>query len=101
MVVKLVVFKSGLILIGNVIDVCIGIIAIKEPLAVFAQPDSNGKGNIIGFTPYLDYSEEFKTGIEFKEEDILTINTPVNEMNSQYSKIFGSGIEIVSALRKV
>ena len=100
MVIKLVTFKNGLTLIGNVSEE-IGYFTIKEPLTVYAQPAADGKGNMIGFTPYLDYTEEFGTGIEFKDDDVLTMNTPVKDMISQYSKIFGAGIEIVPSLKSI
>ena len=99
MVIKLITFKSGLVILGKV-SYTIGFISVKEPLAVYAQPSQDGRGNVIGFTPFLDYTEEFSTGIEFKEEDTLTINTPVNDMINQYNKVFGAGIEIVSSLKK-
>ena len=99
MVIKLVSLKSGITLIGNVTDISTGIFSIREPLVVYSQPASDGKGNMIGFTPFLDYTEEFQIGIIFNEKDVLTMNTPVKDMINQYNKVFGSGIEIVKSLK--
>ena len=56
---------------------------------------------MMGFVPFLEFSQEFKTGIDFPIADVLTINTPVVELENEYNKIFGSGITIASAIPKV
>ena len=56
---------------------------------------------MMGFVPFLEYTEEFKTGIEFNKSDILTINSPVRELENEYNRLFGSGIEIASSIPKV
>jgi len=46
----------------------------------------------------LEYSNEVKTGIKISRADILTITTPVLELENQYNTIFGSGITIAKTL---
>jgi hypothetical protein len=56
---------------------------------------------MMAFSPFLDYCQEFKTGIRIHEDDILCITTPMREVENQYNQIFGSGIQIASAIPKV
>ena len=46
--------------------------------------------------PFVEYAKEFKIGFKIKRQDILMINEPILEVENQYSKIFGSGIQIAS-----
>jgi len=96
---KLVTFKTNQTLIGNVIDESKETITIKEPVQVIVQPSKEGP--MMGFVPFLEFSQEFKTGITFNTSDILCINNPVTELENEYSKIFGSGITIASSIPKV
>jgi hypothetical protein len=76
-------------------DVCL----LKEPVQVIMQPTKEGP--MMAFSPFLDYCTEFKTGIRILENDILCITTPVRELENQYNQVFGSGIQIASAIPKV
>lgn len=69
---------------------------IKKPVQVVQQPTEQGP--VMGFAPFLDFSEEFITGIPIKATDVLCETTPVKDLINEYNKIFGSGIEIVSKL---
>jgi hypothetical protein len=74
-----------------------GAIVMKQPVQVVMMPprsqtDSAG----MAFLPFLEFSEEFKTGIPFSPNDVLTITTPVTGIINQYNKMFGSGIQVVS-----
>lgn len=98
MSIKLVTFKTNQTVIGT-INVDDKKITIKEPVQVVVQPSKDGP--MMGFVPFLEFSQEFKTGIDFPIADVLTINTPVVELENEYNKIFGSGITIASAIPKV
>jgi hypothetical protein len=74
-------------------------ITVKKPVQVIVQPTKEGP--MMAFAPFLDYAEEFTTGIELYKSDILCVTTPNRELANQYSKMFGSGIEIASAIPKV
>lgn len=99
MAIKLITFKTNHTVLATVLDEGdIGVI-IKEPVQVVSIPPSasNPEGGI-AFSPFLEYSEEFKTGIIIKQNDILTINSPIVDLENQYNRIFGSGIQIASTI---
>ncbi len=75
------------------------IISVKNPVQVIVQPGQNGQP-MMGFAPFLQFTEEFGTGIPIQINDILCITTPVRELENQYNKMFGAGIEIVSSMPK-
>jgi hypothetical protein len=68
---------------------------------VSVPPQGPNEPSSIAFSPYVEYAEEFRSGFQIKNEDILMISTPVKEVLNQYSKIFGSGIQIVSSVPKI
>lgn len=74
-------------------------IVLKEPVQVIMQPTKEGP--MMAFSPFLDYCEEFKTGIPIQKEDVLCITTPMRELENQYNQVFGSGITIASAIPRV
>lgn len=95
MTLKLITFKTNHTILAETELKDTHIIA-KQPVQVVMQPTKEGP--MMAFGPFLDYSEEFNTGIEFDINDILCINTPVVDLRNQYNKLFGSGIEIASAI---
>ncbi len=99
MTVKLVTFKTNQTLLAQ-ID-CTGEkeISLKEPVQVIVQPTKEGP--MMGFAPFLDYAEEFNTGIKVSMNDVLCLTTPSRELENQYNKMFGSGIQIASAIPKI
>jgi hypothetical protein len=72
---------------------------IKKPVQVIVQPTKEGP--MMGFAPFLDYAEEFNSGIELNKCDVLCVTTPSRELENQYNQVFGSGIQIASAIPKV
>jgi hypothetical protein len=72
---------------------------VKKPVQVVVQPTKEGP--MMGFAPFLDYAEEFATGIELQKNDVLCVTTPSRELENQYNQVFGSGIQIASAIPKV
>ncbi len=72
---------------------------IKKPVQVIVQPTKEGP--MMGFAPFLDYAEEFVSGIELNKCDVLCVTTPGRELENQYNQVFGSGIQIASAIPKV
>lgn len=106
MSIKLVTLKTAQTLIGNIVltssgnlEVTGGFFKIKSPVQVVVQPTKDGP--IMGFIPFLEYSDEWEKGIQIKMEDVLTVNTPVSELANQYNKNFGSNIEIVSSMPQI
>jgi hypothetical protein len=98
MTIKLITFKTNHTILAKVVDEG-DIYLIKEPVQVVSIPPSasNPEGGI-AFSPFLEYSEEFKTGISVSRSDILTINHPIVDLENQYNRIFGSGIQIASTI---
>jgi hypothetical protein len=98
MTIKLITFKTAHTILGDVTEFPGGF-TVKEPVQVIMQPSKEGP--MMAFAPFLDYAEEFKTGISIGEEDVLCVTTPMRELENQYNQVFGSGIQIASAIPKV
>jgi hypothetical protein len=73
-------------------------ITLINSVQVVMQPSDQGAN--MAFVPFLQFSNEFKTGIKIRMGDVLCITTPMIELENQYSKLFGSGIQIASTLPK-
>ncbi len=97
--IKLITLKTNHTIMGNAEMDDNGDWRLKEPVQVVMVPPraANDPGSI-AFSPFLEYAEEFRTGIKIKSEDVLTINTPVTELSNQYNTVFGSGIQIAKTL---
>jgi hypothetical protein len=77
-------------------------ITIKQPVQVVSVPPRSATDpGSVAFSPFLEYADEFKTGFKIHSSDILVISTPVRELENQYNQIFGSGIQIASAIPKI
>lgn len=98
MTIKLITFKTAHTILGDVTEFSGGY-TVKEPVQVIMQPSKEGP--MMAFAPFLEFSQEFKTGITVSEDDVLCITTPVRELENQYNQVFGSGIQIASAIPKV
>jgi hypothetical protein len=98
MTVKLITFKTNQTILADVTETG-DTVQAKQTVQVVVQPQ-NGQP-MMGFVPFLEFTQEFKTGITFNKTDILTINTPVVELENEYNRLFGSGIEIASSIPKL
>ena len=98
MTIKLITFKTAHTVLGDVTETTDGF-TIKEPVQVIMQPSKEGP--MMAFAPFLDYAEEFRTGIPINREDVLCVTSPMRELENQYNQVFGSGIQIASAIPKV
>ena len=97
--IKLVTLKSEKTYLCQIVDDenLPGAVVMKQPVQVVMMPprsqtDSGG----LAFIPFLEFCEEFKTGIPLSPNDVLTVTTPLTEILNQYNKMFGSGIQVVS-----
>ncbi len=100
MTVKLITFKTSQTVMADINDdKTATTVTLKKPVQVIVQPTKDGP--MMGFAPFLDYAEEFSTGIEISKADVLCVTTPSRELENQYNKIFGSNIEIASFIPKV
>ena len=98
MTVKLITFKTNQTILADVTEQD-DVVLAKETVQVVLEPQ-NGQP-MMGFVPFLEFTQEFKTGITLNKSDILTINTPVVELENEYNRLFGSGIEIASSIPKI
>ena len=98
---KLITFKTNHTILGDVTE-GVSYTVIKHPVQVVSVPPQGpNQPSSIAFSPYVEYAEEFRTGFKIKNDDILMVSTPVKEVLNQYSKIFGSGIEIATSIPKL
>jgi hypothetical protein len=95
MSIKLITFKTNQTLIGEVVTNG-DKVTIKQPVQVIMQPTKEGP--MMGFAPFLDYAEEFKSGVTFSMDNVLCVTSPVVELENQYNQVFGSGIQIASVI---
>lgn len=96
MTIKLVTFRTNQTLIGELDCTSDNEVTIKKPVQVVVQPTKDGP--MMGFAPFLEYAEEFATGIKLPMDTVLCITTPVRELENQYNQAFGSGIQIASTI---
>lgn len=97
MSLKLITLKTNHTLLADV-ELDKTTIKVKQPVQVVMQPTKEGP--MMAFSPFIEYSEEFRTGIEIDINDVLCITTPVVELQNQYNQVFGSGIQIASVIPK-
>ena len=97
MSLSLITFKTNQTIIGDTERVG-DVYTVKQPVQVIVQPTKDGP--MMGFSPFLDFCEEFNVGIKFSSSDILTVTTPVTDLTNQYNQVFGSGIQIASSIPK-
>ena len=72
---------------------------ISKPVQVVMQPTKDGAS--MGFVPYVQFCDEWKTGITIKKDYILFESTPVIDLINQYNDMFGSGIQIATSIPKL
>lgn len=97
----LITLKTAHTLLGQGTPVDGGGYLLKNPVQVVTIPArSQGEGSSIAFVPFLEFAEEFNSGITFKYIDILCVTSPVRELENQYNQIFGAGIVIANVVPK-
>lgn len=102
--VKLVVFNNGLQIIGvyESKDIEKNSINLIKPVQLMMVPNSQpgAKEGQVGmaFAPFLQYTEEWSTGVPFVIADVLTVVTPMRELLNSYNTSFGSGLVLAGGL---
>ena len=94
--IKCITLKTAQTIMGD-IDESNSAFKIKKPVQVIVQPGQDGQP-MMGFAPFLQFTTEFETGILIGIDDVLCTTTPMRELENQYNKMFGVGIEIVSSM---
>jgi hypothetical protein len=101
MSIKLITLKTNHTLLAKVTDQITDSVTVKEPVQVVQIPQRAANEQPgLAFVPFIEYSQEFKTGITIDMENVLCITTPVIELENQYNQIFGSGLTIATSLTK-
>ncbi len=73
---------------------------VKHPVMIMLIPPRGAEDSLsVSFIPFLQFTEEFKTGVTFSRADVSLITTPIADLRNQYSSIFGSGIVLASSLK--
>jgi hypothetical protein len=98
MPIKLLTFKTNHTILADV-EAVGGEYVLKQPVQVVVQPTQSGPS--LAFVPFVEFCVEFKSGIKVNKSDVLFESTPVVELENQYSKLFGVGIEIASVIPKM
>lgn len=98
MTLKLITFKTNHTILADA-ELKENHIIVKQPVQVVMQPTKDGP--MMGFAPFLEYCEEFNSGIDIDAADVLCVTTPINDLRNQYNQVFGSGIQIASAIPKM
>jgi hypothetical protein len=96
--IKLITFKTNHTIMAKT-EIVGDLVTVKEPVQVIMQPTKDGPN--LAFAPFLEYAADFKTGINFSMNDVLCITLPIVELENQYNQVFGSGIQIASAIPNV
>ena len=65
---------------------------LSDPAAIVIQQTEKGVG--VALAPYMPYAE---SDITLYSTAIATEGTPAKSMANEYNRIFGSGLEVVSA----
>lgn len=101
MAIKLITFKTNYTILTDFTEHN-SYFEITKPVQIISVPPSpqNPNGGA-AFVPFLEFCEEFKTGIRIEKTDILCITTPVRDLENQYNQIFGSGITVASSVLKM
>jgi hypothetical protein len=102
--VKVIMLKTDKTIIGELIEnpELPGAVIVKQPVqVVMVPPRSQKESGGVAFIPFMEFVEEFKTGILFSPNDVVTIGTPIVELYNQYNEIFGSGIQIADSASNI
>jgi alpha-acetolactate decarboxylase len=97
--IRLLTLKTNHTILGELLETDGDYYLIKQPVQVVMQPTKEGAS--IAFAPFLQFSEEFTTGIKINKSDVLCKTKPIVELQNQYNEVFGSGIQIASVIPRV
>lgn len=92
--VRILVFNNGLQLIGDYTEKKDqGCVVICKPVQLVMVPNTGKEGQMgMAFAPFLQFTEEWSSGLPFMVSDILTVATPTRDLLNIYSTGFGSGL---------
>ena len=98
MKLKLITFKTNQTILAEILDETSDSYVVRHPVQVVVQPSKDGP--MMGFSPFLEFALEFKTGISLPKDNVQCVTTAITELENQYNQVFGSGIQIASSIPK-
>ncbi len=96
--IRLIVLNNGVQILGALEgkDDEKGVFLVSKPVQLIIMPNQDPAGKpgqvSMGFSPFLQYTEEWKDGIKFHVTDVLTVLTPMRDLVNSYNITFGSNI---------
>lgn len=87
---------SGQDIMGDVVKIEEGIITIRNPAAIHLVPGQQQGQFGIALMPYAPYAEFNK--VNFFYDKVVAEFDPTVELANNYSKMFGSGIQIANVM---
>lgn len=85
--------STGEEIIAEVFSILGEVIILKSPATIIMQRTEQGVG--VGLAPFMPYAQEEKVTIN--KSAIVAESIPATNMVNEYSRIFGSGIQIAPA----
>jgi hypothetical protein len=73
-------------------------IHIKDPAAIHLVPQQNGTSYGVALMPFVPYAEFNK--VTLRDDKVMLEFEPSADLRNNYSRMFGSGIEIANVMPK-
>uniref|UniRef100_A0A6C0JX09 Uncharacterized protein n=1 Tax=viral metagenome TaxID=1070528 RepID=A0A6C0JX09_9ZZZZ len=99
MSIALLTFKGLQTVIATVDDNFVSENKIKLSKLLFVMSQPTQQGSQLVFVPFLEFSEQWETGIEFDRSEFTVISDPISSITEKYREMF-SEIQIASAMPK-
>lgn len=84
--VKAITFRRGGTIIADLLEEGENV-KFSRPVETILNKTEDGEFYMT-FIPFLHFTEESKTGISVPKEDIMTINTPIQQVINHYHSAF-------------
>jgi hypothetical protein len=72
--------------------------SIKDPAAIHLVPQQNGQSFGVALMPFIPYAEFNR--ITLHKDKVMLEYDPSADLRNNYSRMFGSGIEIANVMPK-
>lgn len=84
-------------LICNVVEETEDRVIVEKPMQLFIMPDEQRQSMMVGMSPWSPnfYSDEKKYPI--KQEHVMVVMDPVEEIKAEYNEKHGSGLVVPSS----
>ena len=93
--IKLLRLVTGEDVLTEILDAGDVAYKIKNPLIVYIRPTETGVPTV-GMSQWIPYSADKEFTI--KNDKVVVVSEPAEDIRSQYDRIFGSGIVLATSL---